>query len=109
MAPPSISASRGEKVSRIQAARSPFTANQSPVAARPVTASNPASFSSAAHRSGLQVGKDTWLTVETSPMGSPTAVVSTSCWTKSDTTTSEPVGRSVKHPATPALTIRSTP
>ena len=38
MAPPSISVSKGEKVPRIHSARCPFTANQSPVDTRPVTA-----------------------------------------------------------------------
>ena len=109
MAPPSISTRRGEKVSRIQAARAPLTANQSPVATRPVTAGWPRADRISAHRAGSQVGKATWFTVDTRPMGSPTAVVSTSCWTNSDATTREPVGRSVKQPATPAFRIRSAP
>ena len=79
MAQPSISTSRGEKVSRIRAARRPRTANQSPVATRPVTAGWPSEARISAHRSGCQVGKTTWFTVDTRPMGSPTAVVSTSC------------------------------
>ena len=83
MAQPSISTSRGEKVSRTQAARLLFTANQSPVAVRPVAASTPSERRSATQCSGLQVGNSTWFTVETKPMGSPTAVVSTSCCKKS--------------------------
>ena len=109
MAQPSISTSRGEKVSRTQAARLLFTANQSPVAVRPVAASTPSERRSATQCSGLQVGNSTWFTVETKPMGSPTAVVSTSCCKKAEGTTRLPVGKSPVQPATPAFTSRSTP
>ena len=109
MAPPSISTRVGWKVSAIQRERSPLTANQSPVATRPVTAGVPRAFNISTQRSGSQVGKATWFTVETRPMGSPTAVVSTSCWTNSEATTRLPVGRSVAQPATPAFRIMSTP
>ena len=59
MAPPSISVNRGEKVPRIHSARCPFTANQSPVDTRPVTAGWPREASSSAQHSGCQVGKAT--------------------------------------------------
>ena len=86
-----------------------MTANQSPVATRPRTGSQPMVRSSAAHRSGAQVGNSVRFTVETIPRGSPAPEVSTSCWTNSRATTRVPVGRLVAQPAMPAFKIRSTP
>ena len=58
-------------------------------------------------RSRSLVGNCTRFTVDTSPTGSPRALVSTSCCKKPSARTMEPMGISSKHPATPALSTRS--
>ena len=56
--------------------------------------------------SSSAVGNSTFSTVDTIPMGSPTAVVSTSCCMNFSASTSVPMGTSSKQPATPTLMSR---
>ena len=107
MAPPSISQRAGAKVLATQSARSPLVMNTSPVATFPTLCSTPWAVRMPLSRSVSLVGKSTLFTVDTSPMGSPMGVVSTSCWTKQSANTMVPMDKSRKLPATPALTSQS--